>query len=80
MGNPKKAISHLYKKKKEIVDDLAFNELLYKLHLKVQQNDKAIEHLEELLRLNSSNTNYYTALLKAKGVSSLTVPLSEEDQ
>lgn len=39
MGNPKKAISHLNKKKKEIVDHLAFNETLYKLHLKVNQND-----------------------------------------
>ena len=65
-----------------IVDQISYNERLYKLYMKTNQNEKAIEHLEELTRLSSSNSNYYIQILKANGITNIEkedAKMSEED-
>ena len=51
-----------------IVDDVRKNEILANLYIKNNQSKKAIETLEVLLRLNSSNSIYYHMILKAEGI------------
>jgi hypothetical protein len=38
--------------------------MLARLYTAVGEKDKAVEHLEELLQLNSSNVKYYYDILK----------------
>ena len=61
MGDIKKAIKFMTKKttEKAIMDDVRKNELLAHLYMQNNQRPKAIECLEQLLRLNSCNTEYY---------------------
>lgn len=69
-GEPKKAIKFLTKKSTYslLINQVARNELLARLYAQNNQNSKAIEMLEELLKLNSCCHNYYLDILKAHGV------------
>lgn len=68
MGENKKAIKFITKKtsEKAIMDDVRKNEILANLYLQNNQRSKAIECLETLLKLNSSNAAYYKQILEAK--------------
>jgi len=68
----KKGIKFIIKNKKYIVDDYRRNEALVDLYMRAGQTRKAVECLEELLKLNSCNSKYYKQILHAEGV--------EEDQ
>jgi len=70
MGENKKAIKFLTKRKNDlmIVDDVRKNEMLARLYAANNQQKKAVETLESLLRLNSSNSEYYHGILRAEGI------------
>jgi hypothetical protein len=42
--------------------------VLARLYNAVGNKDKAVDHLEELLQLNSSNNKYYYEILKIRGI------------
>lgn len=69
-GEPKKAIKFLTRKTtwSLLINVIARNEMLARLYMQNNQNPKAIEMLDELLKLNSSCHNYFLDLLKANGV------------
>lgn len=69
-GEPKKAIKFLTRKTtwNLLINVIARNEMMARLYTQNNQNPKAIEMLDELLKLNSSCHNYYMDLLKAHGV------------
>lgn len=69
-GEPKKAIKFLTRKAtwSLLINQVARNELLARLYMQNNQAPKAIEMLDELLKLNSSCHNYYNDLLRANGV------------
>jgi tetratricopeptide (TPR) repeat protein len=70
MGEPKKAIKFLLDKKAEatILDDIAKYEMLARLFMKINQRAKAVQCMERLLKMNSSNKQIYVDILRGKGV------------
>mmetsp|Transcript_24105 Transcript_24105/g.32860 ORF Transcript_24105/g.32860 Transcript_24105/m.32860 type:complete len:104 (-) Transcript_24105:1798-2109(-) len=54
-GNAKKALETLKKLDKKIIDNIDKQETLYRLNLKLDNKQAAIEALEQLLRYNSAN-------------------------
>jgi hypothetical protein len=64
----KKGAKWVIKNTKFIVDDVRRNELLVRLYMKSGLTRKAIEHLEELVQLNSCNSDYYKGILEANGL------------
>lgn len=67
-GEAKKGVKFVTKNAKFMADDVRRNEILTQLLLANNQSKKAVEHFEELLRLNSSNKDYYLGILKAMEV------------
>ena len=49
----------------KILDDVKKNETLANLYVNNNQSQKSIECLENLLKLNSFNTDYYKEIIKA---------------
>lgn len=80
-GEPKKAIKFLTRKAiwSMLINHVARNEMLARLYMKNNQIPKAIEMLDELVKLNSSCHDYYLDLLKAHGVD-LTNTVAHEDK
>mmetsp|Transcript_16311 Transcript_16311/g.25210 ORF Transcript_16311/g.25210 Transcript_16311/m.25210 type:complete len:627 (+) Transcript_16311:395-2275(+) len=70
MGDLKGAVKYLTKKKVSniILDEFRKNEELARLQIAIGQKVKGIETYEQLLRLNSSSTDYYRAILAAQGI------------
>lgn len=46
MGQTSKALDLLKSKQAEIVDHLAYNEILHSLYIKIGDKEKALDHLE----------------------------------
>jgi tetratricopeptide (TPR) repeat protein len=67
MGQQQKAIEFITKSK-VVANLVAKNEVLARLYNAVGNKDKAVDHLEELLQLNSSNNKYYYEFLKIRGI------------
>ena len=68
-GSYKLAIKYITKNRQYLTDDCRRNEALARLYEKNNQKPKAINHLEELLRLNSCNQTYYKDILRCLGTS-----------
>lgn len=68
MGDSKKGVKFVQKFAKYMIDDTRRNEQTAKLLMMNKQTNKALENLEQLLRLNSSNKSYYQQILEAKGI------------
>lgn len=68
MGQTEKAIKLLKDKESEIVDHLTYNETLHSLYIKSGNKEKALDHLDNLLELNSANNNYYLQILEDNGI------------
>ena len=58
---------------------VAKNEMLARLYTLAGNKDKAVDHLEELLQLNSSNIRYYYEILRIRGIEKKST-YSEEEQ
>jgi hypothetical protein len=58
---------------------VAKNEMLARLYTLAGNKDKAIDHFEELLQLNSSNSRYYYEILKIRGIEKKTSYSEEEE-
>jgi predicted Zn-dependent protease len=67
-GSHDKAIKILNDKKGHIVDDVNKYESLARNYKKLGDKDHAIEALDTLLEINSSNYNYYYRVLEAHGI------------
>ena len=67
MGQYQKAIDFL-NKSKVVANLVAKNEMLARLNTLAGNKDKAVDHYEELLQLNSSNSRYYYEILKIRGI------------
>ena len=80
LGQHKEALEFLKKHESEIVDMVKKQEYLGHFNLECGNKVEAIEHYEQLLRLNSANLDTYILLFKAKGFNLATKPLSEDDQ
>jgi len=61
-------IKFIQKRKEFFCDDVRYNETLSRFMIKNGQGKKAMPILEELLKLNPNNTNYYKDILRAQGV------------
>jgi hypothetical protein len=53
--------------------------MLARLYTLAGNKDKAVDHLEELLQLNSSNIRYYYEILRIRGIEKKST-YSEEEQ
>lgn len=63
----KKALKFITKNKKYIVDETRYLEITIKLYLKNNQRGKALESVNELIKINPYNAEYYKLAFEANG-------------
>jgi len=79
MGKHKEALDFMLKHDKIVVDMVRKSEMLGLLNEKLGNKDKALEHFEFLLQLNSANLQTYVHIFRVRGVD-LTRHLTAEEQ
>jgi peptide alpha-N-acetyltransferase len=82
MGKLKQAAKFLTGKRAEaaVLDDVAKYTILSRVYAKLGQTQKAVDCLEHMLKMNSSNKQIYLDILKARGVDlESKEPLSEDN-
>ena len=64
----KKAIKFIVKNKKYILDETRYLEIITRLYLKNNQKGKALESVNELIKINPYNAEYYKWVFEAQNV------------
>ena len=67
-GDVRKAIKHIEKKSKYILDEVRRSEMLIKLLILDKKSNKALNEVNKLIEINQWNKDYYELALECKGI------------